>query len=94
MHLRQFLAWAIPIVFVFAAGYAFVFFIFGDRLIGSTSAVIFGFGCVTCVAWYELQRGRSVRAVALFSAGQLIAAISVVRMLGRSGYYRPFGGFR
>jgi rsbT co-antagonist protein RsbR len=75
---RQFLSWTIPIVFIFAAAYALAFFIFGDQLVGSTSAVIFGFGCITWVAWSELQRGRSVRAIALFSAGQLISAISVV----------------
>lgn len=76
--LLQFLSWTAPIVFVFSLIYGALYIALQDINIGLIGLIIFLFSCITWVSRYNLQKNNTAQAIALFSAGQLIAAICVV----------------
>ena len=79
-RLRQFLIWLTPIIFGFALLYESTAFIFGDLPTAVSGGVIFGYGCLLLVAWYQLHRGH-ILATVLMICGGLLGAILIMVVL-------------
>lgn len=76
-RLRQFLTWLTPIIFGFALLYFSTAIFFRDMWTLVNSGVIFVYGCLLLVAWYQLRRNRAQVAILIIYGGLLGAAIII-----------------
>ncbi len=77
VQLVRFFRWVVPLVFGLALLEGVAFLAFRDTGTGVTSAILFGYGCVTLVAWRQARRDRHQRAVILVCT-TLLGAILVM----------------
>ncbi len=78
VQLERFFYWVIPLIFVFTLLEGVAFLAFRDANTGVTGAVLFGYGCMTLVAWMQARRDRHQRAVILICTTFLGAILVVV----------------
>ncbi len=79
-RLRQFLLWLIPITFTFGVLYGGIGVAFGDLPTMINGAIIFGYGCLELVAWYQFRRDQFQTAVLITCVGQLIATLVITAL--------------
>jgi signal transduction histidine kinase/FixJ family two-component response regulator len=79
-RLRQFLLWLIPITFSFGLLYGGIGVVFGDLPTMINGAIIFGYGCLELVAWYQFRRDQFQTAVIITCVGQLAATLVITAL--------------
>src|SRR6476659_11365899 len=79
-RLRQFLLVLMPIVFGFGLLYGAIGAVFGDLATMVNGAIIFGYGCLELVAWYQYRRDKFQAAVLITCIGQLVATLVITAL--------------
>jgi signal transduction histidine kinase/ActR/RegA family two-component response regulator len=79
-RLRQFLLWLLPITFIFGLLYGGIGAVFGDLPTMINGAIIFGYGCLELVAWYQFRRDQFQTAVLITCVGQLLATLVITAL--------------
>src|SRR5262245_2884693 len=88
-RLRQFLLWLLPITFSFGLLYGAIGAVFGDLPTMVNGAIIFGYGCLELVAWYQFRRDQLQTAVLITCVGQLVATLVITAL--QPALYPNFG---
>jgi signal transduction histidine kinase/ActR/RegA family two-component response regulator len=88
-RLRQFLLWLIPIAFIFGLLYGGIGVVFGDLPTMMNGAIIFGYGCLELVAWFQFRRNQLQTAVLITCVGQLVATMVITAL--QPALYPNFG---
>src|SRR5687768_4794203 len=88
-RLRQFLLWLLPITFTFGLLYGGIGVVFGDLPTMMNGAIIFGYGCLELVAWFQFRRNRLQTAVLITCVGQLVATLVITAL--QPALYPNFG---
>jgi signal transduction histidine kinase/ActR/RegA family two-component response regulator len=88
-RLRQFLLWLLPITFSFGLLYGGIGAVFGDLPTMINGAIIFGYGCLGLVAWFQVRRNNLQTAVLITCVGQLVATMVITAL--QPALYPNFG---
>ena len=88
-RLRQFLLWLIPITFTFGLLYGGIGVVFDDLPTMINGAIIFGYGCLELVAWFQFRRNQLRTAVLITCVGQLVATLVITAL--QPALYPNFG---
>jgi signal transduction histidine kinase/CheY-like chemotaxis protein len=88
-RLRQFLLWLLPITFTFGLLYGGIGAVFGDLPTMINGAIIFGYGCLELVAWFQFRRDQFQTAVLITCIGQLVATLVITAL--QPALYPNFG---